>query len=143
MKIGRKIYYDKTTGNIVFDKGEMLGSVIATTIEQDIATYAALSERNRDTFDVLELPYGAYSQDFAECNGYRVNVETKTLEFSYPDPNEPTLEQPYQAPLSEQVKNHEATILEMTAYSAAQDERLVMQEQALLELTTTIAGGNA
>lgn len=106
-KIGRRIFYDITTGNIVFDKGEMLGSVIATTIEQDIATYTALSERNRDTFDVLELPYGAYSQDFRECNGYRVNVETKTLEFSYHNSNEQTAEQPYQAPLSEKVKQLE------------------------------------
>lgn len=138
----RRIFYDKTTGESIVQDGYSEGMVIPT-IEQVIATYTALSERNRDTFDVLELPFGAYSQDFAECNGYRVNVETKTLEFSYPDPNEPTLEQPYQAPLSEQVKNLEATILEMTAYSATQDERLVMQEQALLELTTTIAGGNA
>lgn len=138
----RRIFYDNTTGDKIHEIGRN-GSFTLPTIDQDITTYTALSERNRDTFDVLELDFGAYSQDFRECNGYRVNVETKTLEFSYPDPNEPTVEQPYQAPLSEQVKNLEATILEMTAYSAAQDERLVMQEQALLELTTTIAGGNA
>lgn len=103
-KIGKRMFYEINTGNIILDKGEMQGSVIETTLEQDIATYTALSERNRDTFDVLELPYGAYSQDFAECNGYRVNVETKELEFSYPDPNQPSIEQPYQAPLSDEVK---------------------------------------
>lgn len=95
MQIGRKIYYDTNTGNTIVDTGEKIGSVTATTIEQDIDVYTDLSIRNRDTFDVLELPYGAYSQDFAECNGYRVNVETKTLEFSYPDPNELETEQPY------------------------------------------------
>lgn len=103
MQIGRKIYYDITTGVRLINTGEHSGEVIATTIEQDIATYRALSERNRDTFDVLELPFGAYSQDFVECASYRVNPETKTLEFSYPDPNEPDVEQPYQAPLSEKV----------------------------------------
>jgi hypothetical protein len=102
-KIGRKIFYDKANGNIIIDTGERQGSVIATTIEQDIATFTALSERNRDTFDVLELPFGAYQQDFAESNGYRVNVETKTLEFSYPDPNEPVEEPVFQKPLTEQV----------------------------------------
>lgn len=102
----RRIFYDKTTGESIVQDGYSEGMVIPT-IEQVIATYTALSERNRDTFDVLELPFGAYSQDFAECNGYRVNVETKTLEFSYPDPNEPSVEQPYQAPLSEQVKKLE------------------------------------
>lgn len=95
------------TGNAIVDIGEREGLVVATTTEQDIAIFNELSERNRDTFDVLELDFGAYSQDFAECNGYRVNVETKTLEFSYPNSNEPTAEQPYQAPLSEEVKQLE------------------------------------
>lgn len=143
MQIGKRIFYELATGSIIVDTGERQGAVVPTTVEQDIMAFKVLSIRNRDTFGVLELEYGQYAQDFAESNGYRVNPETKTLEFSYPDPNEPTVEQPYQAPLSEQVKNLEATILEMTAYSATQDERLVMQEQALLELTTTIAGGNA
>lgn len=102
----RRIFYDKTTGESIVQDGYSEGMVIPT-IEQVIATYTALSERNRDTFDVLELDFGAYSQDFRECNGYRVNVETKTLEFSYPDPNEPNVEQPYQAPLSEKVKQLE------------------------------------
>ncbi|HWI50231.1 MAG TPA: hypothetical protein VNU45_18630 [Rummeliibacillus sp.] len=104
MQLGRKIYHDKATGNIIVDTGERQGPVIATTIEQDIAAYTDLSERNRDTFDVIELAFGQFAQDFAECNGYHVNLETKTLEFSYPDPNEPNVEQPYQAPLSEQVE---------------------------------------
>lgn len=103
MQIGRKIYYEITTGNIIIDTGEKQGLVVATTVEQDVTTFAALSERNRDTFDALELPFGAYAQDFAECNGYRVNLETKTLEFSYPDPNQPDVEQPYQKPLTEQI----------------------------------------
>jgi hypothetical protein len=102
-KIGRKIFYDIDNGNIIIETGERQGSVIATSIDQDIATYTALSERNRETFDVLELPFGAYQQDFAECNGYRVNVDTGTLEFSYPDPNEPEAEPVYQKPLSEEV----------------------------------------
>lgn len=103
MNIGRKIFYEINTGNVIIDTGERTGSVVQTLIEQDISSYTALSERNRDAFDVLELEYGVYAQDFAECNGYRVNVETKQLEFSYPDPNEPSVEQPYQKPLTEQI----------------------------------------
>jgi hypothetical protein len=105
-KIGRKIFYDDL-GNVIIDTGERQGSVIATTIEQDIVTFTALSERNRDTFDVLELEFGAYAQDFAECNGYR--VVNGALEFSYPDPNQPTQEPVYQQPLSEQVKQMESS----------------------------------
>lgn len=106
-KIGRKVFYDVVNGNVIMSIPELQGFYIEKSIDEEISSYMELSERNRDTFGVLELPFGAYSQDFAECNGYRVNVETKTLEFSYPDPNEPTLEQPHQAPLSEKVKQLE------------------------------------
>lgn len=115
MNVGKMIFYDKVTGERIVDTGEWSNVNIKKTVDQQIATYTELSERNRDTFDVLELPYGAYSQDFAECNGYRVNVETKTLEFSYPDPNEPNVEQPYQAPLSEKVAQLEIAQSETNA----------------------------
>lgn len=98
----RRIFYDSTTGDKIQEIGRN-GDFTLPTIDQDIATYTALSERNRETFDVLELPFGAYSQDFAECNGYRVNVETKELEFSYPDPNAPEEPPVYVRPLTEQV----------------------------------------
>lgn len=104
MNLGRKIYFDKVSGEAILNTGERSGSVVPTAIEQDIATYTILSERNRDTFDVLELEYGQYAQDFAACNGYRVNPETKELEFSYPDPSEPEAPPVYQEPLSTQVE---------------------------------------
>jgi hypothetical protein len=103
----RRIFYDKVTGEMIGGITRN-GSFIDKTVDQDIATFTALSERNRDTFDVIELPFGAYQQDFAECNGYRVNVETKTLEFSYPDPNAPEAPPVFVEPLTEQVKKLEA-----------------------------------
>lgn len=113
-KIGRKIYFDKSTGNIILDKGEMMGSVIETSIEQDTETFVVLSERNRETFDVIELLFGQFAQDFAECNGYRVNVEFlatltedkrhEALVFSYPDSENPDAPPVFQKALSEQVR---------------------------------------
>lgn len=73
-KIGRRIYFDLATGNVIHDTGERQGSVVATTVEQDIVTFTALSERNRDTFDVIELAFGEYAEEFATASGYRVNV---------------------------------------------------------------------
>ncbi|WP_162985607.1 hypothetical protein [Virgibacillus halodenitrificans] len=105
MKIGSRIYFERESGNILIIRGERQGPYVKqTSITQDIETYKALSERNRDTFDYIELEYGQYAQDFAESNGYRVNPTTRKLEFSYPDPNAPEEPQPYQAPLSEEVK---------------------------------------
>ncbi|WP_153123291.1 hypothetical protein [Peribacillus tepidiphilus] len=109
-QIGRKIYYDIATGNIIMDTGERQGSVIATTVDQDIATFTALSERNRETFDVIELEFGQYAADFAQCNGYRVNPQTLELEFSYPDPNATEPQEPvFVKPLTEQVKELEVS----------------------------------
>lgn len=105
MNIGRRIYFDKKTGDILVDTGERSGDVIELTVEQDIANYKALSERNRDTFDLIDLKYGEYSQYFSECTGYRVNTKFKEFEFSYPDPNETEPAEPvYRKPLSEEVE---------------------------------------
>lgn len=104
MNIGRKVYYDVNNGNVILITDEMQHDVIETTIEDDIATYKSLSERIRESFDMIQLEYGQYSKDFAECNGYRVNLETHELEFSYPDPNEPNVEQPFRPPLSMEVE---------------------------------------
>ena len=104
-KIGRKLYYDLVTGEVIVDTGERMGSVVPTTVERDIEVYTVLSERNRETFDVLELNYGDYSGDFSDAISYRVNVETKEIEFAYPtgEEDEGQEEIVYQAPLSEKV----------------------------------------
>lgn len=114
MQIGRRIYFDKATGNIIVDTGERQGFVRPTTVEQDIATFKELSERNRETFDYIELEFGQYAQDFAECNGYRVNPETKQLEFSYPVPTESGAGPVYRPPLSEEVETLKQSIAELT-----------------------------
>lgn len=115
MKIGRRIFYEKETGNVILEVGEREGFVTPTTVEQDIEMYKVLSERNRDTFDYIELEYGQYAQDFAESNGYRVNPETKELEFSYPDPNEPEAEPVYQKPLTVEVKETKQAVADTNA----------------------------
>ncbi|MEK3993723.1 hypothetical protein MKY29_11915 [Psychrobacillus sp. FSL K6-2365] len=108
MNLGRRIYFDKATGNILVDKGEHEGILRVPTVDQDIESYISLSERNRETFDYIELNYGEFSQDFAESNGVRVNPNTKELEFSYPDPNEPEAPQIFRKPLSEEVERLKA-----------------------------------
>lgn len=112
-KVGRKIYYDLSNGNVILDTGDRIGAIVDTSVEQDIMDYTVLSERNRESFDVLELPFGAFSQDFAECSGYRINPQTKELEFSYPDPNAPEEPQPYRAPLSIEVEETKTRITDL------------------------------
>lgn len=134
MEIGRRIYYEKGTGNVILDTGERQGSVVKTTIEQDIEVFVVLSERNRETFDILELPYGAYSQDFSECNGYQVNVETKQLEFSYPNSNNPDEPQVFVKPLTEQIETLEQDNLLLKAQIQVNSDRTDFHEDLIAEI---------
>jgi hypothetical protein len=127
MKIGKRVYYDKVTGNVLVDTGECFGDVVETTQEQDFIVYHMLAERVPETVGMLQLEYGQYAQDFAECSGYRINPENGELEFSYPDPNaeqgEPA-DPVYQMPLTEQIATlkqrteaNEAAILALLDFS--------------------------
>ncbi|MBU5441198.1 hypothetical protein [Paenibacillus sp. MSJ-34] len=113
MKIGRRIYFDKSTGNVIVDTGERSGHVVETTNEHDFEVYTALTERNRETVGVLELEYGQYAEDFAACNGFRVNPETLELEFSYPNPDDPETPPAYRKPLSEELEETKERITDL------------------------------
>lgn len=77
-QIGRRIYYDKSTGNAIIDTGECRGDVIETTIEQDFQVYVALTERVRDTVGVLQLEYGEYADLFAQYP-YHIDPVIKSI----------------------------------------------------------------
>lgn len=64
MQIGRKIYYDLVTGNVILDIGEREGSVVETTLDQDFSSYASLTERVKDTVGVIQLTWGEYADKF-------------------------------------------------------------------------------
>jgi hypothetical protein len=114
VEIGRRIYYDVTSGEVIANTGERSGDVVETTVEYDIKVYKSLSERNLESFDYIELEYEQNAKDFAACYGYRVNPDTKQLEFSYPDPNKPEPEKPtYRPPLSEEVERTKSRVADL------------------------------
>ncbi|MCY9758985.1 hypothetical protein [Paenibacillus alvei] len=112
MEIGRRIYFDIVTGEKLVNTGERELNVFETTIEHDVAVYKELSERNRESFDYIQLEYGQYAKDFDSCISYRVNPKTKEIEFSYPDPNQP--DPVYRKPLSEEVDELKQSVAELT-----------------------------
>lgn len=80
--IGRKIYFLKQTGDVILDTGQRKGNVSPTTIEEDIQIYSQL-KINRNLFDCIQLDYGHASQEFMSASGYKVNPETRKIEFYY------------------------------------------------------------
>lgn len=83
MEIGRKIYYDKITGNIILITSEMAGDVKETTIEEDFQVYKALSERNPETVGCIKLEYGQHREDFMNATSIRVDTVTEQLVFNF------------------------------------------------------------
>lgn len=141
MKIGRVVFYDVIDGSVILITSEYGNATKRKTIEEQITTYREISERNRETFDVIELEYGQYRQDLADSISYRVNPDTQTLEFMYPDPNapeEPAPEPVYQAPLSEVVKELKQENTLIKAQNQALTERADFIEDVVAEMATQV-----
>lgn len=73
MNIGRKIYYELSTGNVILEIGERQGDVIETTVDQDIVMYEALQPYRIDAIGVLEVTFGQNTANFAAYR-YRIDV---------------------------------------------------------------------
>ena len=104
--LGKRIYYLKVDGRVVLDTGEAEGWVNPTTTEDDWIIYAELSKYNKSEVDYIELQFGEFKTEFTECTSYRVNVDTKQLEFDY-TPVPPSPEVPVAPSLHERVDNLE------------------------------------
>ncbi|AQU79707.1 hypothetical protein [Planococcus faecalis] len=127
MKIGRRIYYEISTGRILVDTGEREGNVVKTTVAQDIATYNELNKRVRSTFDYIELAFGAYAQDFRLAKSYTIIPSTKKLTFNYADQPAPVAPS---APLSETVEVLSTKVETLEGENAEFMMRLAMLELA-------------
>ena len=148
MKIGKRIYYDNQTGEVILDTGERSGNVVPTTVERDIEVFKQLSNRNRDTFDYIELEYGQYREDFLHATSYQVNPKTRELVFSYDkiDEEEEETEPIYQEPLTEKVERLEKeSLITMAALADKHEEtlRLKQMNEELMQMNLIALEGVA
>ena len=81
-KIGRKVYFNKHTGDVLFDTGEAMGFVMETTYEQDYVN-GELHRYPESDIDVAKFEYGDYADVFAlgEFAFFKINPKTKSMEF--------------------------------------------------------------
>lgn len=130
MEIGVKIYYDKQTGNVIVPIGEMSGDVVETTKEQDFAAYKTLSERVPETVGLVQLEYGAYRSDY-RAGGVitRIDLETLTPLFTYPDAQEPETPAAPQPALSTKVATLESETTATQAALASTFEALIQSQE--------------
>lgn len=153
--IGRKIYYELTTGDVILIIPEKHSiNAINTTKEQDFAMYDVLAARNPESVGVIQLEYGQYSAEFQSARSVKVDIETGELLFEYPKYDPPLTVQienlqreneflkMENKELKERAKELENALLEMTTILAMQDQKVQENEQAILELSMLLGGGN-
>ena len=131
--IGSRVFFLKENGNVILKTGEAEGWVNPTTVEEDFKNYTELSKYNRDVVDYIELQFGEFKTEFAECTSYRVNTDTKQLEFDYTQVPEPP-DVPQTPTIHERVQTLEKN-------NSKQDDMIFEQsyEIAMLKLNTASA----
>lgn len=72
MQNGRKIYYDKATGNVITDIGESEGHVRETTEQEDYKSYAVLFDRVPENVGSIRLEYGERINEFMNLGSMKV-----------------------------------------------------------------------
>lgn len=102
---GRIVFYDVDNGQILIIVPSMKGMAKPKTPEEYIANYSILKDRERSSFDYIQLEYGQYDQDFFESSSQMVDSETKELKFYFPDSDDGETEIQPQKPLTEQIKD--------------------------------------
>ncbi|OPG91342.1 hypothetical protein B2I21_35170 [Chryseobacterium mucoviscidosis] len=91
MLIGARIYYEKTTGNVILNTGQRSGSVKERTVEQDFNDYNELAQRVPEMVGMIQLEYGEYEDDLGEGGVITsINLETLVPLFTYPEPDPET-----------------------------------------------------
>ena len=107
--LGRRLYYNIITGVILYDTGERIGeNIVDSTVEDDFKYSLELRNQNRDIVDYLQLEPGQYNEEFSEAVTYRVNPETKELEFGYEINKDYTgFQSPYKKQIAELKKENE------------------------------------
>lgn len=98
-QIGRRIYYDPATGEVLVDTGERAGFVVETPVEEDFALYDRLQGKTQQDVGCLRFPFGHMAEQFGTCTNYKVDPVSEEMVFDFtpiaiPEaPTGPTLEE--------------------------------------------------
>lgn len=126
IEIGKRVFYDIRNGEVVAIVGERSGHVRPTTIEEDIDSFPKLQERNRETFDYLDLEYGAFQEDFSRGKLVAIDLETKELKFVYYEDMETKPTKPLSVQVEELKMESKMTLM---ALAEKHEESLELQKE--------------
>lgn len=82
MQVGKRIYYDCVTGDVISISGEYAGeNVVDKGIDFDFSIYEPLMKRAPETVQVIQLEFGEHEDEFKEGRLIRVDPTSKDLIF--------------------------------------------------------------
>lgn len=98
LKLGTKIYYLISNGNVILDTGDMMGCVVETSFDEDYNNYTDLSKYTKDSIGCLKLEYGELGKLLEEhkANSFKVDVSSNPhklvfewIDYDTGEPGEP------------------------------------------------------
>lgn len=84
-KIGAKIYYLKSNGNVVQEIGDMMGCVVETSFEEDYENYTELKKYDKQAIGCIQLAYGELHSllEKNKANSYKVDVSSEPHKLAF------------------------------------------------------------
>lgn len=150
LKLGTKIYYLISNGNVILDTGDMMGCVVETSFDEDYNNYTDLSKYAKESIGCIKLEYGELGKLLAEhkANSFKVDVSSSphklVFEWIDYDTGEPS---PSPKTMEELIKEEADKV--RLEYAMAIAEVVENIEKDKLELSTAIveaiemrSGGN-
>lgn len=83
--IGKKLYYEKSTGDVILitlEKNNL--NSVNTTAEQDFNMYEVLQARNVEQVGVIQLAYGEMREDFERSQSVMIDLNSLRPVFEFP-----------------------------------------------------------
>ncbi|KOY81266.1 hypothetical protein I6G82_02785 [Lysinibacillus macroides] len=101
-KNGRRIYFLKQNGQVIYDSGEGEGTVeIEQSFDSDYENIFVLNEHSKNDIDFIDLEYGQYHEEFTNCVYYQVNPINKNVQFAFRNESESALKLPLEKRVEE------------------------------------------
>lgn len=150
LKLGTKIYYLISNGNVILDTGDMMGCVVETSFDEDYNNYTDLSKYAKDSIGCLKLEYGELGKLLADhkANSFKVDVSSSPhklvfewIDYDTGEPAEPpkTMEELIKEE-SDKVRLEYATAIAEIVENIEKDK--LELSTAIVELMEMKSGGN-
>lgn len=150
LKLGTKIYYLISNGNVILDTGDMMGCVVETSFDEDYNNYADLNKYAKDSIGCIKLEYGELGKLLEEhkANSFKVDISSQPhklvfewIDYDTGEPAKPpkTMEELIKEE-SDKVRLEYATAIAEIVENIEKDK--LELSTAIVELMEMKSGGN-